>query len=126
MRLLAVAGALIGVIIISATFMFFQIDELSGDILANLHLLEQKVEDEQWKEAAGEVEKLKKSWDRADAWWTPFMDHRETELLDMSIVRVAGWVDMHSKKDALVEINVARRMVQGIAEKDKPRLKNIF
>lgn len=126
MRLLAIAATLVGGILIFATFMFFHTDDLSGAILADLHTLEQKVENEQWKEAAGDVGKLMKSWDRADAWWTPFMDHRETECIDMSIVRVAGWVDMRSKRDALVEINVARRMVQGIAEKEKPNLKNIF
>ncbi|NMB41261.1 MAG: DUF4363 family protein [Firmicutes bacterium] len=126
MRLLAITAVLIGAIIIYATFMFFHTGELSGELLSDLHLIEQKVKDEQWKEATREVEKLKKSWHKAEAWWTPSMDHRETELIDMSIVRVAGWVDMRSKEDALVEINVAKRMVQGIKEKESPSLKNIF
>ncbi|MGI5875279.1 MAG: DUF4363 family protein [Dethiobacteria bacterium] len=126
MRLLAGTAILIGAILILATFMFFQTSALSENLLESLHLIEQNVEQGNWEEALQEVKTLDKVWEKADNWWTPFMDHKETELLDMSMTRVSKWVEIHNKENALVEIGVARRMVENFRGKEVPNLKNIF
>lgn len=126
MRLLVGAAVAVGAVIVFAFFMFFQTDVLSENLLESLLSIEQNVEQGEWETASKEVKTLDKVWEKADKWWTPFMDHRETELLDMSMIRVSKWVEVKNRENALVEISVARRMVENFQGKEAPNFKNIF
>ena len=126
MRLLV--GVLILLVAIAGftTFIYYQTSEIAGDLTASLSRLQEEVERENWEAASAEVSRLKKEWERADRWWTPFMDHREIDVLDQTIVRVARLVAIEQKEDALVEVIVATSMVQRLRDREGPSLRNVF
>ncbi|PKM83990.1 MAG: hypothetical protein CVU88_00355 [Firmicutes bacterium HGW-Firmicutes-13] len=107
-------------------FIFRQTFEIAEGLTAALDQIEETVQTDQWDKASRVVEELKEQWGRADAWWSPFMDHQEIDLLDQSIVRVARLVEVRRKEDALVEISVARTMIKSISELQRPGISNIF
>lgn len=125
-------GLFIGIIVLLVIVTTFSIymynltSEISQDLLSNLNQLKQVVEKEQWDKAMLKLEELKKSWGRADAWWTPLMDHRELDHLDQTIVRIIGFVHQYRQGDSLVEIDVAVRLVERVRARESLNIKNIF
>ncbi len=126
MKILPGILILMALILALGFFMHRQTVELSADLVATLELLRQKVEVGQWEEALPVAEELKRKWERTNAWWTPFMDHREIDDLDQSMVKVLSLVEVRRLDDLLVEINLAQRMAARILEKERPHLRNIF
>ncbi len=119
-------SALIIVLISFSIYVFYQTSLIADELQSSLEQLEQKIEKEEWEKAELETEKLKRRWSKADAWWTPLMDHQEIDILSQSIVRIDRLVDMRRQEEALIEISVGRAMVQSIYEMQRPDIKNIF
>ncbi len=125
-------GLFVGIIVLLAIILTFSIymynltSDLSEDLSYDLEQLKQQVERENWDETALYLEKLNKNWDRADAWWTPLMDHREIDQIDQTIIRVIGFVHQHRKEDALLEITVAMKMVERVLEMEGVGIKSVF
>lgn len=125
-------GLFIGIIVLLAVILTFSMfiyhltSEISEGLFYNLEELMKKVEEEQWSETALCLERLNKKWNRADAWWTPLMDHSELDLLDQTIIRIDGLVRQHRKEDALLEIKVAERLIERVFKRESLSIKNIF
>lgn len=99
---------------------------LSEDIIDTLEIIREKVEKECWETVSDDLDRLEKQWEKADAWWTPLMDHREIDLLEQTLVRAIQNIEVKQKNEALVEIVLAKRMTRKIKEKEQPSIKNIF
>lgn len=117
---------LLAIILAFSLHMYKLTSELSQELFSNLEQLKRAVEEEQWDKTALYLQQLNKSWNRADAWWTPLMDHRDLDHLDQTIVRIGGFIRQHCQEDALVEINVAKRLVERVRERESLSVRNIF
>ena len=126
MRVAIGIAVLIAVILSFSIYVFYQTSMIAGDLHSSLEQLSQKVEKEEWEEALQKTSILKNRWSKADAWWTPLMDHQEIDFLSQSIVRIEKLVEMKRQEDSLIEISVARSMVESIYEMQRPDIKNIF
>ena len=126
MKLLAGMVVLLLVIVGFASFIYHQTSEISEDLVASLSTIQQRVEQGEWEEAGKEITQLRAHWERADRWWTPFMDHREIDTLDQSITRATSLVKIRLQDEALVELDVAMRMVQRVRDREGINLSNIF
>jgi hypothetical protein len=127
-----VRGLFIGILILLVGIFAFSIymykltSDLSEDLFSSLEQLKQAVEEEEWEKAALDLQQLNKSWKKADAWWTPLMDHRELDHLDQTITRISGFVRQRQQEDAFVEIGVSRRLVEKVQEREGLSMRNIF
>ncbi len=125
-------GLFIGIIVLLAIILGFSIymykltEDLSQGLYASLEQLKTAVEEEEWEKASLDLQQLDKNWKKADAWWTPLMDHRELDQLDQTITRIDGFVRQRQQEDAFVEINVSRRLVERIQERENLSMRNIF
>lgn len=117
---------LLAVILVFSFYMLAQVSQISEDLTLTLDTLEKRVEDEQWEEASRTIEVLQQNWTKAIVWWNPLMDHREIDLLDHSIAKLAKQVDLEQKEDVLVEISLARRMAHRLKDREKLLISNIF
>lgn len=126
MRILVIMLILMGIIVAFATVMNNQTVEISDELLNSLEEVRDKVENEQWKKANDKLILLRDQWERADDFWTPFIDHREIDTIEESIVRISSFVEEHQKEDALAEINVAISMVERLRNREGPNIENIL
>jgi len=117
---------LLVIIVGFATFNYFHTAAIAGDLQDSLSSIRQHLEHEEWEHAQQVIDQLNSHWERADRWWTPFMDHREIDLLDQSIGKVSSLVEVRLQKEALVEVKVAKRMVHRIMEREGINLSNFF
>lgn len=126
MRIMIGMALLLAVILVFSFYMLAQVSQISEDLTLTLDTLEKRVEDEQWEEASRTIEVLQQNWTKAIVWWNPLMDHREIDLLDHSIAKLAKQVDLEQKEDVLVEISLARRMAHRLKDREKLLISNIF
>ena len=123
-----IVGIVLMVVVING-FAYFSLQytsSLSEDIIDTLEIIREKVEKECWETVSDDLDRLEKQWEKADAWWTPLMDHREIDLLEQTLVRAIQNIEVKQKNEALVEIVLAKRMTRKIKEKEQPSIKNIF
>lgn len=126
MKLVAGTIAMVVVIVSFAFFSYYRTSLLSEELLSSLEQLQAAVEEGCPEATGAELKELKSRWERADAWWTPLMDHREIDLLDQTIIRIDQNIKQQRSEDTLVEIGAARRMVERIRDRERPLTKNIF
>lgn len=102
----------------------------SADIYSNIHdsldALEKAVENDDWDKAMQESETLEELWNRGDLIWSAVMDHGQVDRVDESIIQVIAMVKQQSKDDLLVEISLAKRLVDRLQESETPHFRSIF
>ena len=126
LKLLAGILVLLILIVGFATFNYYHTSAIADDLQDSLSGIKQHLEKENWEQAHNEINELNINWEKADRWWTPFMDHREIDMLDQSIGRVSSLVEVRLREEALVEIQTAKRMIQRIMDREGVNLSNIF
>lgn len=126
LKLIVIMVVVLIVIVGFASFIYYQTSTISGELLDSLAGIKQHIEKEKWERVHHEIDRLNNHWEKADRWWTPFMDHRELDLLDQSIGRVFGLVEVRLKEEALVEVNTAMRLVQRILDREAFNISNIL
>ncbi len=126
MRMLVGTIALLLAITGFSLFMYHQTATISNELTTSLMRLKNNIKQEEWAEAHSELKSLHASWEKADSWWTPFMDHREINDLAQAIARLSTVVEIGQKNEALVEVDAAVAIVQRIMEREGPSIKNIF
>ncbi|RQD71664.1 MAG: DUF4363 family protein [Tindallia sp. MSAO_Bac2] len=126
MKMLAGIIILLILMVAFSTGVYYQNINISNDFIKALNDLQEVIEDEDWEKVSFQVEELMDCWNRADIWWTPLMDHQEIDMLNLSVIRVSKLAQMEKKEESLVEITIARVMVENIQELQQPVLRNIF
>ncbi|RQD74577.1 MAG: DUF4363 family protein [Candidatus Syntrophonatronum acetioxidans] len=122
-------GGIIVLLILMVVFsagVYYQNLDISKDFITSLNQLQEAVENEEWGKVSLQLEEVMKCWKRADAWWTPQMDHQEIDMLNLSVIRLTRLAQNQKKDEALMEITVARAMIENIQELQQPVLRNIF
>lgn len=126
MKTIWIAIILLIVVLTGSAALFAYTTILHNSLQEGLLRLQQLVEQEEWEKAGEEVEKLQSIWARADASWTPIMDHRQVDRVDESFTRVFRLVDLKKKEDLLLEITVSRRQLLRLKDTEVPNLRNVF
>jgi len=126
LKLLAGVIVLLAVIVGFATFNYYHTGAIAADLQDSLSSIQQSLDEGDWEQARQGARQLNLHWEKADRWWTPFMDHREIDMLDEAIGRVSSLVEVRLKEEALVEVKAAKRMVQRIMDREGINLSNIF
>lgn len=126
MKTLWIALVLLIVVLTGSTVLFIYTAVLHNDLQTGLGRLQQQVERENWKRAAGEADQLKNLWRRADSFWAPIIDHRQVDRVDEALTRVFRLVDLEIRDSLLVEISVARRQLLRLKDSETPKLRNVF
>lgn len=126
MKTLWISIILLFVVLAGSAALMIYTTILYNDLQDRLIGLQQIVEEEEWEKAEKEVEQLQEQWGRADASWTPIMDHRQVDRVDESFTRVFRLVDLRKKDDLLLEITIVRRQLLRLKDTEVPNLRNVF
>jgi len=106
--------------------LFAHTTQLQQDLDDLLMQIYEETRLEDWSAASQKTERLKQKWEEAEAFWSPYVDHKEVEQMDESVARINALVKIEKKEDLLVEIGVARRLLYRIKEGESPSFGNIF
>lgn len=126
MRMFWVAMALLLVVIAFTVGIYFLTASAHDNLLDSIRLIEQAVGAGNWEAAKQETRRLARLWDQASALWTPVMDHKDIDRADEVVTRVIRMVDLQYRDELLLEIAIARRLVNRLKDKELPRIGNIF
>lgn len=126
MKTLWISIILLFIVIVGSAALFIYTTVLYHDLQDGLEKLQRMVEAENWEKASDEVDQLEALWSRADASWTPIMDHRQVDRVDEAFTRVFRLVELQKKDDLLLEITVTRRQLLRLKGTEVPNLRNVF
>ena len=126
MRMFWVAMVLLAIVVAFTAGIYYLTASVHNDLLGSIKLVEQAVGAGDWEWAEQETRRLARFWDRACSLWTPVMDHKDIDRADEVIARVIRLVDLQYRDELLLEIAIARRLINRLKEKETPRLGNIF
>ncbi len=126
MKTIWIAVILLVVVLVSSTGMFIYTSYLYNELQSNMARVREAVEEEDWEKARQESDQLEELWARADATWTPVMDHRQVDRLDESLTRVFQLVRQREQKEVLLELAVASRLARRLKDTEVPNFRNVF
>lgn len=126
MKVIWLVTGILFMLLTLSTGLFIYTNIIYNDLQESLDLLEKEVQKERWERADKESLRLQEIWSRADAYWTPIMDHRDVDRLDESINRLQKILELRQKEDALLEISTARRLTLRLKDKETPGIRNVF
>ncbi len=126
MKMVWVAIGIIVLISASAAGLYKYSARLHRQLHGSLEELELATEAENWAKAKQISNRLEKSWNKADALWSPVMDRRDVDQVDEAITRVAHLSQSHQKEDLLLEVNIAKRLIFRLMQKESLSIRSVF
>jgi uncharacterized protein YxeA len=124
---IVIATVLILVIFFSGAFYLHRYIQLSSErIMIHTEKINQAIEKENWDEAKYNMERLNKDWNKIKKTWLAFIEHLETDEIDVTIKRIERYISLKENTLVLVEIAQLKQLVEHISEKEKIKLTNIL
>ena len=126
MKILWLALGLLLLVVAAAVALFMHTAGLHDDLHSSLERVEAATRAENWEAARQAAQHLDRQWVKANAFWSPLMDHRELNTVDEVVVRVVKLTEQRMRRELLVELGVALRLIHRLKETELPRLGNGF
>lgn len=98
----------------------------SEELAAHFEHLEQALSIQDWEEAGTVLNNSWDIWHKIKKNWAPLIDHEEIDKMDLSVARVAQYVNSKQHSLALAELSVLKLLIRHIPEKESLNLQNIF
>ncbi len=106
------------------TYMY--VNTSANQLSGQLKIAESSIRSQNWGQAGEQLAYVEKSWDKSKGWWTILLDHQEIDNIDVSLKRLSQYVKSQGSTLALGEISALELLVDHIADKEAPNIKNIL
>jgi len=126
MRIYIGVSVVFALVLALGLFTLDGLGDSAGKMVAGFDGLESAIASGNWEEAAESIGKMQDLWSGYKGWWAIVVDHQEIDNIDMALVRVNKYVNMHDRAMAAGELAVLRQMLEHIPDKERVNLKNIF
>ncbi len=123
--ILGISIMLFIILALSITAYLF-IKNMTENIEEKLYLLNNDINNKKWLNASEIFKDITKKWEKAETIFPVLIDHDELHNLEISLAKISVFIKNKNKKELLVEINVALKLISSISEQEKLSLKNIF
>ena len=118
---------LITILIIAAgCITLYALNSESARLNGSLSLLEQDIENQDWKTAEKKLEEFHRRWDKISGIWSMLIDHNEIDSIELALAQLGSYVKSKEKTEALAQISALEKLIRHIPEKESPSLKNVF
>ncbi len=122
-----VATVLILVIFLVGAFMINKyVNNACGRLLEDVGELEESIKGEDWAQGREQIQNLKKQWDTTKKGWLLFLEHYETDPIDISLTRLEQYVETENKPLASGEMAELRLLIDSVRSKENFKLENIL
>lgn len=91
-----------------------------------LYKLNEAVNNNNWKAASDQMNKINSVWKPIRPKWQALIDHMEVDRIDESFTRIRSLIASEDYTECLAEIAVLKQTFLHIPEKEKVILSNIF
>jgi hypothetical protein len=103
-------------------YLFNSAEQINADIV----LLNNNIINNNWKNAKKNYDKLTINWDKTENTWDLIVDHQERDKITISLAALEQYINTENKSLSLGELNILKKLIEHIPEKEKFCLKNIF
>ncbi|HZK57903.1 MAG TPA: DUF4363 family protein [Clostridia bacterium] len=122
-----VATVLILVIFLVGAFMINKyVNNACGRLLEDVGELDRSIKGENWARGREHVQNLKKQWEMTKKGWLLFLEHYETDPIDISLTRLEQYVEVENKALASGEMAELRLLIDSVRSKENFKLENIL
>ncbi|MFW5649581.1 MAG: DUF4363 family protein [Candidatus Alkaliphilus sp. MAG34] len=122
-----VATVLILVIFLVGAFMINKyVNNACGRLLEDVGELEESIKGEDWAQGREQIQNLKKQWDTTKKGWLLFLEHYETDPIDISLTRLEQYVETENKPLASGEMAELRLLIDSVRSNENFKLENIL
>lgn len=84
------------------------------------------VQEEDWGRAEEMVSRSLERWETVQQMWSAMINHKEVDNIKTTLERAKEYVANQEKASAIVELAVAKLLVEHVPQKEKPSWSNIL
>ncbi len=125
-KVLGSAALLLAAIIFSSVVENNIISHTSNRMNDKVFYIEETIKLNNWVEAEKILSDLEEHWAETEKKWAVLIDHFEVDNIDVSIKKLAGYIESRDYSMALAENKALGILIKHIPENTALKLKNIF
>lgn len=125
-KTIIVITCLVLVIIISGLLSLYYLNVSAGRLEQNIGSASLSVTNNQWTEAADQLEDFEHIWEKTKFGWATMVDHFEIDNIDNSFTQAKKYVESQDYSSALAELETLRHYILHIPKKEGFSLENIL
>lgn len=126
MRIFWFSLIIIFIFIIFSIYFTYILEKVSGNIVASIEDIENKIDKDDWKEVQKDIDTLKEKWEGLSNSWSIFVEHSELDSIQVSLLKADEYMSMNNEVLTRAELSVLKYLVRHIYLKQKLELGNIF
>lgn len=106
----------------SYSYIHMSAQKLSG----HLETVENFIQQGKWDQARKELGQVQVAWEDTKHWWTVLLNHDEIDNIDISMKRLAKYVETRGVTFSLGELSALKLLVDHVADTESLNLENIL
>lgn len=126
MRVVVATVLILIIFFIGVFIMNRHVNSTCEKLLKNVEALDKSIKGEDWTHGKGQVHSLKKQWETTKKSWLLFLEHYETDSIDIALSRLEQYVEIENKALALGEMAEFKLLIDHIRSKESFKLENIL
>jgi len=103
-----------------------ELQKSTNKLLQQIDQVSMEIEENNWKAAVEQTDKLEESWEKEAKWWPVFLEHQEMDNIEFSMAKFKKYVDSNSNSLSMGQLSEMRIMIEHIPRKEAINLKNIL
>ena len=105
---------------------YYYLQRTTQSLETRFEAIEQSISTQNWSSTEKELNLTQKQWDKTQTMWTIILDHQQIDSIDLSLNRLAKFVQVHDLPLSLGEISTLKLLVEEVADTEKFTLSNIL
>lgn len=95
-------------------------------LLEDARALDRSIKKEDWARGKKQVHSFQKQWEGTKKCWLLFMEHYETDPIDIVLTRLEQYIEVEDKALALGEMAELKLLIDSVRSKENFKLENIL
>ncbi|MCL2812257.1 MAG: DUF4363 family protein [Clostridia bacterium] len=108
------------------SFSLIHVGHVSEVMLVGLDEVRTFVSHGDWQRAEARANTLHEDWHRRRAWLQLFISHRDTDMVDMTLVRLIATLSIEDPLGAALEIADADTSLRNLPSRETPAIHNVL
>lgn len=126
MRVVIITVLILIIFFVGAFIVNRHVNNTCGKLLENVGALDRSIKGEDWAQGREQVHSLKKQWEDTKKSWLLFLEHYETDPIDIVLTRLEQYLEIENKALASGEMAELRLLIDSVRSKENFKLENIL
>jgi hypothetical protein len=126
MRVVIITILILVIFFVGAFMVNRYVNSTCGELLKDAGALDRSIKEENWIQGREQVNGLKKQWEDTKKGWLLFLEHYETDPIDIVLTRLEQYIEVENKALALGEMAELKLLIDSVRSKENFKLENIL